>query len=151
MFGTDGIRARVGAGPLALENVLAIGRAVGRLLVDEPSALGVEPRNGTPRRVLVGRDTRGSGPMLERLLVAGLESQGIELVQAGVIPTPGVAHLVSAEGFDLGAVVSASHNPYPDNGLKFFDRRGRKLPREAEEAIERACQRAASTSLPASS
>ena len=124
LFGTDGIRG-VANRDLTPDLVLALGRAA-----------GVEAaRRGT---VVVGRDTRVSGPMLEAALVAGLCSSGASVRLAGVIPTPAVAFLTREEKADAGAVISASHNPVPDNGIKFFSSEGYKLSSDLEEAIEQA-------------
>lgn len=122
-FGTDGIRG-IANELLTPELALAVGRAAVVAL-------------GTPRpRILIGRDTRISGPMLEGALVAGISSAGGEAVLAGVVPTPAVASLVVSEGCDAGAVISASHNPYQDNGIKFFGADGFKLTDEREAEME---------------
>ncbi|MEW6581402.1 MAG: phosphoglucosamine mutase [Actinomycetota bacterium] len=122
LFGTDGVRG-VANGGLTPELALSLGRAVaGRL--------------GPGARVLVGRDTRRSGPMLEGALAAGLASAGADVVLAGVLPTPAVAELVVETGAAAGAVISASHNPFPDNGIKLFGPDGFKLPDAEEAAIE---------------
>lgn len=126
IFGTDGVRDVEGRGALAPESVRAIGVALARHLGDRSSP-----------RVFVGRDTRRSGPEIERALTAELEARGVEVHPAGVIPTPAVANLVTSEGFDLGLVISASHNPPEFNGIKVFDERGWKLDVEVEEAITR--------------
>jgi len=123
-FGTDGIRG-VANEFLTADLAMALGRAAMAVL---PSELPM---------VLVGRDTRISGGMLEAALVAGLSSAGGLVVQAGVIPTPAIAGLVVAEGADAGAVISASHNPYQDNGIKFFGSTGFKLTDEQELEMER--------------
>lgn len=122
LFGTDGVRG-VANRDLTPDLVLALGRAAGL----------VAARRGT---VVVGRDTRLSGPMLEAALVAGLCSSGASVRLAGVVPTPAVAFLTLEEKADAGAVISASHNPVPDNGIKFFSSDGYKLGSELEEAIE---------------
>lgn len=124
LFGTDGIRG-VANRDLTPDLVLALGRAAG----------GVAAAGGS---VVVGRDTRVSGPMLEAALVAGLCSAGASVRLAGVIPTPAVAFLTREEKADAGAVISASHNPVPDNGIKFFSSDGYKIGRLVEEAIEEA-------------
>lgn len=122
-FGTDGIRG-VANQVLTADLALAVGRAaVATLQPERP-------------RVLIGRDTRVSGPMLEAALVAGISSAGGEPVLAEVIPTPAVASLVISEGFDAGVVISASHNPYQDNGIKFFGPSGFKLTDEQEAGME---------------
>ena len=124
LFGTDGIRG-VANSDLTPDLVLALGRAAGV----------VAAQRGT---VVVGRDTRLSGPMLEAALVAGLCSSGASVRLAGVIPTPAVAFLTREQKAEAGAVISASHNPVPDNGIKFFSSDGYKLGTELEEAIEQA-------------
>jgi phosphoglucosamine mutase len=128
LFGTDGIRGVPGRFPLDDATVYAAGRALGRHIVD-PSA------GGAPR-VLIGMDTRESGPLLAARLGAGLVAAGAVPVSAGVITTPGVAALVREDGFAAGAVISASHNPFTDNGIKLFSRSGMKFPDEVEERIE---------------
>jgi phosphoglucosamine mutase len=122
-FGTDGVRGIANA-DLTPELALRLGRAAGHVL------------GGPGHRVVVGRDTRRSGRMLESALAAGLCSVGIEVRLVGHVPTPGLAYLTHTEEFSAGAVISASHNPAPDNGIKFFDRRGLKLADEIEERIE---------------
>ncbi len=120
-FGTDGVRG-IANRDLTPELVTALGRAAARVI-------------GTDRPFVVGRDTRRSGPLLEAALVAGLCSEGADVERVGVLPTPGVAYL--AQLFDApAAVVSASHNPYPDNGVKLFARGGRKIPDDPEQRIE---------------
>jgi phosphoglucosamine mutase len=129
-FGTDGIRGRAGQPPLDPPTVQKIGRAIVR-------ALGAEGP-----RVLVGRDTRESGPEIEENLAAGLAAEGAVVESAGVIPTPAIAHLAKVRegpgrrGFDLGVVISASHNPYEDNGIKVFAGAGRKFSDEMEQRTE---------------
>lgn len=123
LFGTDGIRG-VANRDLTPDLVLALGRAAGR------TAEG--------GGVVIGRDTRLSGPMLESALVAGLCSAGANVKTAGIVPTPAVAFLTVEEGARLGGVISASHNPVPDNGIKFFSSTGYKISAETEEAIEAA-------------
>jgi phosphoglucosamine mutase len=127
LFGTDGIRG-IANRELTPDLALAVGRAAGRVLA---------PEGG---EILVGRDTRMSGPMLECALVAGLCSAGVNARIAGVIPTPGVSFLVRDEGAVAGAVISASHNPVADNGIKFFSSDGYKLVSEVEDEIERVMQ-----------
>ena len=125
-FGTDGVRGRVGEAPMTPEFVLALGRAA-----------ALELRGP----VVLGRDTRASGPMLEAALVAGMLEAGAEVLALGVLPTPGVAYLAGSYGARAGAVISASHNSYHDNGVKFFGEGGKKLPDEAEARIEAALER----------
>lgn len=123
LFGTDGVRG-IANQDLTPELALRLGRAAGHVL------------GGLGHRVAVGRDTRRSGRMLESALAAGLCSVGIEVRLLGHIPTPGLAYITRSDGFVAGAVISASHNPAPDNGIKFFDQRGLKLDDALEERIE---------------
>jgi phosphoglucosamine mutase len=127
-FGTDGIRGSVGRAPITPDFMLRLGHAVGQVL-----------RRTTPRpEVVIGKDTRISGYMLESALEAGFASAGVDVLLSGPLPTPGVAYLTRALRLDLGVVISASHNPFADNGIKFFSARGEKLPDEWEEAVEAA-------------
>lgn len=129
-FGTDGIRGRVGLSPITPDFMLKLGHAVGRVLrqhSDRPS-------------VLIGKDTRISGYMLESSLEAGFASAGVDVLLSGPLPTPGVAYLTRALRLDLGVVISASHNSFEDNGIKFFSARGEKLPDEWEAEVEAALQ-----------
>ena len=129
LFGTDGVR---GTANLELTAEIAL-----ELSVAAAHVLGEAGAFGGHRPVaLVGRDTRASGEFLEAAVVAGLASAGVDVVRLGVIPTPGVAHLVGALDADLGVMLSASHNPMPDNGIKFFARGGVKLDDDIEDAIE---------------
>jgi len=129
LFGTDGVRGVANA-DLTPELSFALGRAAGAVLAQ---------RTGKERpRLLIGRDTRASGPMLEAALAAGANSAGVDCDLAGVLPTPGVAYLTRAKGYDGGVVISASHNPVEDNGIKFFSAGGFKLSDDEEAAIERA-------------
>jgi phosphoglucosamine mutase len=127
-FGTDGIRGTVGQPPITPDFVLRLAHAVGRVLKR------TEPRP----KVLIGKDTRISGYMLESALESGFNSAGVDVVLLGPLPTPGVAYLTRAQRASLGVVISASHNPYPDNGIKFFSGQGTKLPDEWEAAVEAA-------------
>jgi phosphoglucosamine mutase len=124
-FGTDGIRGRVGEPPITPEFCLRLGWAAGRVFA----------ANGR-RRILIGKDTRVSGYMLESLLEAGLASAGVDVRLLGPMPTPAVAYLTRTLRCDAGIVISASHNPFYDNGIKFFDAAGNKLADEREAAIE---------------
>ncbi len=128
LFGTDGIRGTVGQHPITPDLVLRLGHAVGRVLKQVEA-------NPT---VLIGKDTRISGYMLESALESGLNSAGADVVLLGPVPTPAVAYLTRAQRASLGAVISASHNAYPDNGIKFFSARGTKLPDEWEQQVEAA-------------
>ena len=125
-FGTDGIRGTVGQPPITPDFVLRLAHAVGRVLKASDSR----------PTVLIGKDTRLSGYMLESALEAGFNSAGVDVVLLGPLPTPGVAYLTRALRADLGVVISASHNAYPDNGIKFFDAQGAKLPDAWEVAVE---------------
>jgi phosphoglucosamine mutase len=127
-FGTDGIRGTVGQPPITPDFMLRLGHAVGRVL---------KTRDAKPT-VLIGKDTRISGYMLESALEAGLIAAGIDVYLAGPIPTPAVAYLTRALRLQAGVVISASHNPFEDNGIKFFSGSGMKLPDEMEIAIEAA-------------
>ncbi|MBQ9989280.1 MAG: phosphoglucosamine mutase [Clostridia bacterium] len=136
LFGTDGVRGIVNK-ELTCELALKLGRAGAQVLA-----------TGTHKpRILIGRDTRVSGQMLAATLAAGIVSTGAEAVDAGVIPTPGVSHLVQKLGFDAGIVISASHNPAAYNGIKFFASSGSKLPDETEDRIEQVMN--SSEALPA--
>jgi phosphoglucosamine mutase len=129
LFGTDGVRGLANA-DLTPELALSVARAAAGVLAD---------RDGTERPVaVVGRDPRASGEMLEAAVVAGLASAGAQVLRAGVLPTPAIAHLTAHTGADLGVMISASHNPMPDNGIKLFSRGGHKLPDAVEAAIEQA-------------
>ena len=129
-FGTDGIRGTVGQAPITPDFMLRLGHAVGRVL------------RRTIKRpvVLIGKDTRISGYMIEGSLEAGLSSAGVDTMLTGPLPTPGVAYLTRALRLDLGVVISASHNAYPDNGIKFFSAKGEKLPDDWELAVEAALE-----------
>lgn len=129
-FGTDGIRGTVGQAPITPDFVLRLAHAVGRVL------------RQTEERpvVLIGKDTRISGYMLESALESGFNSAGVDVVLLGPLPTPGVAYLTRAQRASLGVVISASHNPYPDNGIKFFSAQGTKLPDAWEQAVEQALE-----------
>lgn len=125
LFGTDGVRGLVNS-TLMPELAYQLGRAAGAYFC----------KSAGKHRFLIGMDTRISGSMLTAALSAGLCASGIDVNLAGVIPTPGVAYLTKKKGYDAGIVISASHNPFPDNGIKFFDRNGYKLPDKTEEEIE---------------
>ena len=124
-FGTDGIRGRVGVHPINAEFMLKLGWATGRVL-----------GNGAATRVVIGKDTRISGYMFESALEAGLSAAGVDILLLGPMPTPGIAYLTRTMHACAGIVISASHNPHHDNGIKFFSAQGTKLPAEVEAAIE---------------
>lgn len=124
LFGTDGIRGRVGEHPMTAEFALRLASAAAHVLA---------PRGGS---VLIGKDTRVSGYMFESALEAGFVAAGMDVLLVGPLPTPGIAYLTRVHGADAGVVISASHNPYDDNGIKFFDGNGSKLSDEIEAAIE---------------
>ena len=132
-FGTDGVRGKVGGAVINAEFALRLGYAVGKVF--SQSASSKPGRAGRPT-VLIGKDTRVSGYMLESALEAGLSSAGVDVLLAGPLPTPAVAYLTRAWRLRAGIVISASHNPYDDNGIKFFSSQGMKLEDEIEAAIE---------------
>ena len=126
LFGTDGVRGVANVHPMTAEMAMELGRALAYLI-----------RNGSHRhRVVIGKDTRLSGYMLEQALAAGITSMGVDVALVGPLPTPGIANITTSMRADAGAVISASHNPYQDNGIKFFSRDGFKLPDEVESQIE---------------
>ena len=129
LFGTDGVRG-VANKDLTAELVLDLSVAAAHILAEKGTFAGHRPR------AIVGRDTRVSGEFLEAAVVAGLASAGVDVYRVGVLPTPAVAHLVNVTGADLGVMISASHNPMPDNGIKFFAKGGVKLDDTLEDAIE---------------
>jgi phosphoglucosamine mutase len=131
-FGTDGVRGRVGEHPITPQFIMHLGYAAGKVLASLAETRG--ERTG----VLIGKDTRISGYMLESALEAGLIAAGIDVYLAGPVPTPAVAYLTRALRLQAGIVISASHNPFEDNGIKFFSAHGTKLPDETECAIEAA-------------
>ena len=126
LFGTDGIRAVAGEAPLDPTTIFATGLAVGHSL----KSMAAQPR------LILGRDTRESSPWIAATLAAGLREAGVSVESAGVVPTPAVALLTRKHGFQAGAVISASHNPWQDNGIKLFGSDGYKLPDAVELAIE---------------
>lgn len=131
-FGTDGVRGRVGEYPITPEFVMHLGYAAGKVLANSEWHLAESERP----TVLIGKDTRISGYLLESALQAGLIAAGVDVYLAGPIPTPAVAYLTRALRLQAGVVISASHNPFEDNGIKFFSASGSKLPDETERAIE---------------
>jgi phosphoglucosamine mutase len=128
LFGTDGVRGTANTDPITVPSVLRLIRA----------AVEVLSLTETRPKVLVGRDTRASGEMLESAVAAGLTSNGADVVLAGTLPTPAIAYVTAAQGASFGVVISASHNPFEDNGIKFFGSDGYKLSDELEQAIESA-------------
>jgi phosphoglucosamine mutase len=134
LFGTDGVRGKAGEYPLDHETVARLGGALVRALGHQVSDHGGDTRK--PLRFLVGRDTRESGDWITRELARGVRSQGAELTTAGVIPTPAVAYVTRALGYDAGIVISASHNPFEDNGIKVFSGRGEKFTEATERDVE---------------
>ena len=131
-FGTDGIRGTVGQSPITPDFILRLAHAVGRVL----------KRTESNPTVLIGKDTRISGYMLESALESGFNSAGVDVVLLGPIPTPAVAYLTRAQRASLGVVISASHNAFPDNGIKFFSAQGTKLPDAWEQDVEAALEEA---------
>ena len=126
LFGTDGVRGVANVYPMTAEVMMQLGRALAYLI-----------RNGPHRhRVVIGKDTRLSGYMLEQALAAGITSMGVDVAMLGPLPTPAIANITTSMRADAGAVISASHNPYQDNGIKFFWRDGFKLPDETEAKLE---------------
>ncbi|AXS80539.1 phosphoglucosamine mutase [Dechloromonas sp. HYN0024] len=130
-FGTDGVRGRVGQSPITPDFVMHLGYSAGKALLSQSNM----PPGERPA-VLIGKDTRLSGYMLESALEAGFSAAGIDVFLVGPLPTPAVAYLTRALRLQAGIVISASHNPYYDNGIKFFSAQGTKLPDEVEHAIE---------------
>lgn len=129
-FGTDGVRGRVGEAPITPDFAMRLGYAAGAVLASQSAVPGERPA------VLIGKDTRISGYMLESALEAGLAAAGVDVLLVGPMPTPAVAHLTRALRLQAGVVISASHNPFEDNGIKFFSGDGQKLPDQVELAIE---------------
>ena len=136
LFGTDGVRGTAGEYPLDHETVARLGAALVRAM--RPSARGDSGgrASGTPLRFIVGRDTRESGEWIERELARGVRSEGAQLTTAGILPTPAIAYVTRAMGFDAGLVISASHNPFQDNGIKVFSGRGEKFTESLEREVE---------------
>lgn len=138
-FGTDGVRGRVGQFPITPDFVMKLGMAAGKVLLKNDQG-----------RVIIGKDTRLSGYMLEAALESGFSASGVSTVLLGPMPTPAVSYLTRAFRADLGVVISASHNPFYDNGIKFFSSEGTKLPDEVEAAIEEALEHEVQMAEPAS-
>ncbi len=137
-FGTDGIRGTVGKAPMTPDFMLRLANAVGRVM---------RQGSATRPKIVIGKDTRESGYMMESALESGFIAAGCDVLLCGPMPTPGVAYLTRAMRLDLGVVISASHNPYPDNGIKFFSAEGAKLPDAWEVAVEASLD-AAFTTMP---
>ncbi len=131
IFGTDGIRGMANKAPLNAETAIKAGRAIAFFY-----SKTLYNKTGQPIKILIGKDTRISGDMLEHALAAGISSMGVDLELAGVLPTPGVAYLAAGDNFSAGIVISASHNPFFDNGIKLFNGDGYKLSDKDENEIE---------------
>lgn len=127
LFGTDGVRGVANVEPMTAETALKLGRAIAYIFKKEPRR----------HRIVVGKDTRLSGYMIESAMMAGICSMGVDAMMVGPLPTPGIAFITSSMRADAGVVISASHNPYQDNGIKFFTRDGLKLPEKLELEIEK--------------
>src|SRR6266545_980338 len=130
LFGTDGVRGKAGEYPLDHETVARLGAALVRGMG------GASPDGRAPLKFVLGRDTRESGEWIERELARGVHSAGAQITTAGVIPTPAVAYVTRAMGFDAGLVISASHNPFEDNGIKVFSGKGEKFTETLEREVE---------------
>lgn len=130
LFGTDGIRGTANVEPMTSETVVLVGRAIAHVVKRQPHR----------HRIIIGKDTRLSGYMLESALTSGICSMGVDVLLVGPLPTPGIAFLTRSMRADAGVVISASHNAFQDNGIKFFGRNGFKLPDEVEREIERLVQ-----------
>src|ERR1035437_7856965 len=127
LFGTDGVRGVANQEPITSETALKLGRALAHMFRDS---------TGRHRRILIGKDTRLSGYMLETAIESGICSMGVDVWLVGPLPTPAIAFLTRSMRADAGVVISASHNPFEDNGIKFFSRDGFKLPDEKELMME---------------
>lgn len=136
-FGTDGIRGKVGEAPITPDFVLRLGWAAGKVLA----------RHGS-KKIIIGKDTRISGYMLESALEAGLAAAGLSAAFTGPMPTPAIAYLTRTFRAEAGIVISASHNPFDDNGIKFFSTEGTKLPDDVETAIEQEMEKRSPVCLP---
>ena len=144
-FGTDGVRGTVGEAPITPDFVMRLGYAAGTTLVAREHL-----PSGERPAVLIGKDTRISGYILEAALEAGFSAAGVDVMLTGPLPTPGVAYLTRALRLQAGVVISASHNPYPDNGIKFFSAGGTKLPEAVEAEIEARIEQPMGCAAPAS-
>src|SRR6266550_330647 len=134
LFGTDGVRGKAGQYPLDVPTVRRIGAALARALAHETPRSG--RHGGVAVRFLSGRDTRESGAWIERELAFGMRSQGASLTGAGIIPTPAIAYITPRMGYTAGVVISASHNPFEDNGIKVFSGAGEKFTEALEDHVE---------------
>src|SRR5947209_16463826 len=130
LFGTDGVRGKAGDYPLDHETVARLGAALVRAMRGEAGS------GDRTLRFIIGRDTRESGDWIERELARGVHAEGAAITTAGVIPTPATAYITRAMGFDAGLVISASHNPFDDNGIKVFSGRGEKFTEALEQQVE---------------
>ena len=133
LFGTDGVRGIANIEPVTAETALKLGRAAAHIFSTAPEN---SRQTADRRKIVLGKDTRLSGYMLENAMVAGITSLGVDVLIIGPLPTPGVAYITRSLRADAGIVLSASHNPYEDNGIKFFRHDGYKLDDEVEKSIE---------------
>ena len=132
IFGTDGVRGKANVEPITAETALKLGRAAAHVFKN----LNPESRSRQKHQIVIGKDTRLSGYMLENALSSGILSMGVDVLFIGPLPTPGVARITNSLRADAGIVITASHNPYDDNGIKFFSHDGYKLADSLEEQIE---------------
>src|SRR5918994_6314498 len=132
LFGTDGVRGTAGQYPLDAATIRRLGAALVRALRHDDGS----PRRPSAIKFLAGRDTRESGPWIERELACGVQSQGGTFTSAGVVPTPAIAYLTPRMGYSAGVVISASHNPFEDNGIKVFSGAGEKFTEALEQQVE---------------
>src|SRR5512136_539052 len=132
IFGTDGVRGTANIEPVTAETALKLGRAAGHVF----KTLQTQPRGRGRHRIVLGKDTRLSGYMIENAVSAGVLSMGVDVLFIGPLPTPGVAYVTRSLRADAGIVITASHNPYDDNGIKFFRPDGYKLDEQIEARIE---------------
>lgn len=132
IFGTDGVRGRANVEPVTAETALLLGRAAARVFRDR----SMQARDRVRHRIAIGKDTRLSGYMLENALSSGILSMGVDVIFLGPLPSPGVAYVTRSLRADAGIVITASHNPYDDNGIKFFGPDGYKLAEDLERGIE---------------
>ncbi|MGI9244216.1 MAG: hypothetical protein ACR2RV_25685, partial [Verrucomicrobiales bacterium] len=137
-FGTDGVRGVANRYPITPEVALRLGRLAAKVLVAPMVAKQEAAGSKMWPRCIIGKDTRISCDLLESAFAAGMASEGVDVMLAGVVPTPAVSYLVREEEAAMGVVISASHNPFPDNGIKFFNGGGQKLSNEQEAALEAA-------------